>query len=242
MDGVREVTGAALALRKQAGRRVRLPLAKLTVVAPDASALAPFEAILRDELNVKDVEIVPLDEGSAEAYGVTKRLTVNARAAGPRLGKQVQQAIQAARSGDWSLDGEQVVAGGIALEPGEYELVLESGGTGDGETALALLADGGFIMLDTATTPELEAEGVARDLVRAVQDARKAAGLEVGDRIRLSLALDAAGAEAAADHRELIARETLSVEVSIEPIPAEQAETVKPLAGGTLAVIGVEKA
>ena len=87
MDAVREITGAVLALRKQAGRRVRLPLANLTVVAADAAALAPFEGILRDELNVKSVDLVPLDESSAEAYGVTKRLSVNARAAGPRLGQ-----------------------------------------------------------------------------------------------------------------------------------------------------------
>ena len=103
-------------------------------------------------------------------------------------------------------------------------------------------ADGGFIMLDTATTPELEAEGVARDLVRAVQDARKATGLEVGDRIRLNLALDAAGASAAEAHRELISGETLAVELAIVAIAEDLAETVKPLAGGTRAVIGVEKA
>lgn len=215
MDGVREVTGAVLALRKQAGRRVRLPLASLTVVTADAAALAPFEAILRDELNVKRVDLVALDQSSATAYGVTKRLTVNARAAGPRLGKQVQQAIRAARSGDWSHDGETVVAGGIALKPGEYDLVLEAGGAGEGGNALGLLADGGFVILDVRTTPELEAEGLARDVVRAVQESRKAAGLEVGDRIRLELTLDPAGAAAAEAHRDLIARETLATEVRI---------------------------
>ncbi|WP_242492138.1 isoleucine--tRNA ligase, partial [Agromyces binzhouensis] len=153
MDAVREVTGAVLALRKQAGRRVRLPLASLTVVTTDAASLAPFESILRDELNVKRVDLVELDDSSAAAYGVTKRLTVNARAAGPRLGKQVQQAIQAARGGDWSVDGDAVVAGGIALEPGEYELVLEASGGADGGNALGLLADGGFAILAVRTTP-----------------------------------------------------------------------------------------
>ncbi|WP_394551792.1 isoleucine--tRNA ligase [Agromyces sp. MMS24-JH15] len=243
MDQVREISSTTLALRKHAGRRVRLPLASLTVVAADASSLEPFEGILRDELNVKRVEIRLLDADSAERYGVTKRLTVNARAAGPRLGKQVQQAIGAARSGDWTLDGETVVAGGIALEAGEYDLVLEAGGAGDGSVALGLLADGGFVILDTSTTPELEAEGAARDIVRAVQDARKAAGLEVGDRIRLSLALDAGSVAAAEAHRELIAGETLATSIELVELDGLGAGAeVKPLAGGTRVVIGVERA
>ncbi|WP_127793498.1 isoleucine--tRNA ligase [Agromyces sp. LHK192] len=245
MDAVRDISSTSLALRKQAGRRVRLPLASLTVVASDASALAPFEAILRDELNVKAVELVPLEEGSAERFGVTKRLTVNARAAGPRLGKQVQQAIQAARSGDWSLDGDVVVAGGIALEPSEYDLVLEAG-AGDGERALGLLADGGFVILDTATTPELEAEGLARDVVRAVQEARKAAGLEVGDRIRLGLTLDAAGVAAVDAHRDLIAGETLATELDVAVLdvtaPADPAgdSAAKPVGDGSSLLVTLE--
>ncbi|MGW9631709.1 isoleucine--tRNA ligase [Agromyces sp. NPDC055520] len=240
MDSVREISSAALSLRKQSGRRVRLPLARLTVVATDAATLAPFEAILRDELNVKAVELVTLDGSSAERFGVTKRLTVNARAAGPRLGKTVQQAIQAARSGDWSVEGDHVVAGGIALESGEYELVLEAGGSGDGQSALALLADGGFVILDTATTPELEAEGLARDVVRVVQEARKAAGLEVGDRIRLTLTLDAAGAAAAERHGELIAGETLATELSV--IAGTPGDGSKPVGETSKLIVEVAKA
>lgn len=242
MDAVREISGASLALRKQAGRRVRLPLARLTVVTTDAAGLAPFEGILRDELNVKAVDLVTLDESSADAYGVTKRLSVNARAAGPRLGKTVQQAIQAARSGEWSVHGEKVVAGGIALEPGEYELVLEAGGASGGERALGLLADGGFVILDTATTAELEAEGRARDIVRAVQDARKAAGLEVGDRIRLTLTLDAESGASAETHRELIAGETLATTLELIELDGEAASGTQPLAGGTMLQIELEKA
>ncbi|GAA1513843.1 isoleucyl-tRNA synthetase [Agromyces terreus] len=242
MDAVREISGSVLALRKQAGRRVRLPLASLTVVTTDAAALAPFEGILRDELNVKAVELVELDGSSAETYGVTKRLSVNARAAGPRLGKTVQQAIQAARAGDWSLDGDTVVAGDIALEPGEYELVLEAGGAGEGSRALALLGGGGFAILDTEVTPELEAEGIARDLVRAVQEARKGAGLEVGDRIALTLTLDAASLAAAGTHRDLITRETLAVSLEVGELDAETAKATQPLAGGTRVHIGLEQA
>ncbi|KQR54797.1 isoleucine--tRNA ligase [Leifsonia sp. Leaf336] len=216
MDRIRAISSTTLSLRKQSGRRVRLPLASLTVVAADADALRPFEAILRDELNVKAVELVELADDSAASYGITSRLTVNARAAGPRLGKQVQQVIQAARSGDWSEHDGVVTVGGVELVEGEYELVLETAQTDeDASSALALLPGGGFILLDTATTPELEAEGLARDVIRAVQDTRKAAGLDVSDRIELSVAFehdDDARAIALAGDAVDIAAETLALE------------------------------
>jgi isoleucyl-tRNA synthetase len=215
MDAVRQIASTGLSLRKANGLRVRLPLAQLTVVVPDASRLSAFDGILRDELNVKAVAFVAETETSADDYGITRRLSVNARAAGPRLGKQVQDAIKAARGGDWSESDGVVTAGGIALEPGEYELVLEVAQKGDGSEALALLPGGGFVLLDTHVTPELAAEGAARDLIRNVQDARKAAGLDVSDRIRLQLTLDEASAAAARTHAELIAAETLAVDFDV---------------------------
>jgi isoleucyl-tRNA synthetase len=193
MDQVRLISSTVLSLRKKAGLRVRLPLANLTVVTTNTAALAGFEGILRDELNLKAVTLVEQQPDSAESYGITSKLTVNARAAGPRLGKQVQQVIKAARTGDWSETDGVVTAGGIALAAGEYELELQAASTAaDAESvlnssALALLAGGGFVLLETTTTPELEAEGLARDLIRAVQDTRKSAGFEVSDRIRLDL-------------------------------------------------------
>ena len=192
MDAVREVSSAANALRKREGLRVRLPLAALTVVVRDAVALVPFEAILRDELNVKAVELIELDEAVAERYGISRRLSVNARAAGPRLGKRVQHVIAGARAGVWEEIDGAVVVDGIALESGEFDLTLEAGGVAEG-VAISLLADGGFVLLDTVTTPELEAEGLARDMIRAVQETRKAAGFEVSDRIRLELLFADAG-------------------------------------------------
>jgi len=222
MDAVREVSSVANALRKKEGKRVRLPLPRLTVVVPDAEALAQFEDILRDELNVKAVELVELEASTAVDYGITHRLSVNARAAGPRLGKQVQQVIAAARAGEWTDADGSVVVGGIALEPGEYDLVLETAGRPDGE-ALAVLTgagdrQGGFVLLDTTTTPELEAEGLARDIIRAVQDTRKAAGFDVSDRIRLQLLFSAsedAAAVAAAFATADVAGETLALDYAV---------------------------
>ncbi|MCR2800999.1 isoleucine--tRNA ligase [Microbacterium sp. zg.Y818] len=216
MDTVREVTSVANALRKREGKRVRLPLPRLTVVTADPTGLAQFDDILRDELNVKAVQLVELRDETAAEYGITHRLSVNARAAGPRLGKQVQQVIRAAKDGDWSQHDGVVTAGGVTLEPGEYELVLETSGRPEGE-ALALLPGAGFVLLDTTTTPELEAEGFARDVVRAVQDTRKAAGFEVSDRIRLQILFestaDAAALELGVDAAD-VAGETLAVDLA----------------------------
>src|SRR5690606_15000415 len=103
--------------------------------------------------------------------------------------------------GDWSVVGDEVVVGGERLEPGEFELVLESA---DPANAIAFLGAGDFVVLDTAVTPELEAEGLARDLIRQVQDARRAAGLDISDRIALELVLPAAEAAAARSHEALI--------------------------------------
>ncbi|KJL35238.1 MAG: isoleucine--tRNA ligase [Microbacterium sp.] len=217
MDTVREVSSVANALRKREGKRVRLPLPRLTVVVTDAAALAQFERILQDELNVKVIELVELAADTPAAFGISHRLTVNARAAGPRLGKQVQQAIQAAKAGDWSVSDGVVTAGGLSLVEGEYELAVETSGRPEGE-ALAVLASGGFVLLDTATTPALEAEGLARDVIRAVQDTRKAAGFDVSDRISLSLRFDDdtdAAAVAAAFALAGVADETLAVSATV---------------------------
>jgi len=218
MDQVREISSTVLSLRKQNGLRVRLPLANLTIVSSNVEALRPFEGILADELNVKNVTLVEQQQNSALEFGITSKLTVNARAAGPRLGKQVQQVIKAARGGDWSESNGVVTAGGIDLVDGEYELVLETQDAGEGaHTALALLAGGGFALLDTATTPELEAEGLARDMIRAVQDARKSAGFEVSDRIVLDLVFFSDADADALRHASAVdvAAETLATEFTI---------------------------
>jgi isoleucyl-tRNA synthetase len=212
MDRVREVASAGLALRKAQGLRVRLPLANLTVVVADGSTIAEFTEILRDELNVKSVTVTELRDESVGDYGITRRLSVNSRTLGPRIGGQVQQVIAATKAGDWSVVDGVVTAGGIALVEGEYDLVLD---VADTAVAVSFLGAGGFVVLDTVITPELEAEGLARDVVRAVQQARKDAGLDVSDRIRLEIEGDGIAVLAIREHQDLIARETLALEMEL---------------------------
>jgi isoleucyl-tRNA synthetase len=207
MDRVREVASAGLALRKAQKLRVRLPLARLTVVSADPAALEPFADILADELNVRAVALEPLRESSLAEFGIERRLTVNARTLGPRLGKDVQRVIQAAKAGVWMTEGDVVIVDGTALQASEYDLVLA---TADPDAAVAFLANGDFVVLDTAVTPELEAEGLARDVIRAVQQARKDAGLDVSDRIVLTIVGDDAAVAAVEAHRELISGEVLA--------------------------------
>ncbi|HEX6916639.1 MAG TPA: DUF5915 domain-containing protein, partial [Phycicoccus sp.] len=218
MDQVRAVCSAGSSLRKGEGLRVRLPLAGLTVVTGDPSGLKPFAGIVADELNVKEVTVLDVAEAHESDFGITQRLTVNARAAGPRLGKDVQAAIRGSKTGDWSVaeDGA-VTSGGLALLEGEYTLETVVDDSAGGSHATAMLPGGGFVVLDTEVTPELELEGAARDLVRAVQQARKDAGLEVSDRI----SLEVTGAEfvhrAVVSHRDLVTGETLTRHLSVTP-------------------------
>jgi isoleucyl-tRNA synthetase len=234
MDAAREVASAALGLRKAAGLRARLPLPSLTVVRADPDALQPFSALLADEVNVATVGLVDVSDTTGHDLGVSRRLTVNARAAGPRLGSQVQAVIQAAKAGDWRVEGEAVVCGGVALAPGEYtlETVVADAEVG-GHRSVAVLdhaaGTASFVVLDTTVTAAAAAEGLARDVIREVQKARRDAGLAVGARIRLRLVSpDPAVVQAVSTHRELIAAETLAVEVSVEAGP-ETSVTVIPV-------------
>ncbi|MCR6030631.1 isoleucine--tRNA ligase [Nocardioides sp. zg-579] len=217
MDQVREVCSATSALRKAGSLRNRLPLSTLTVVVDDPAALGGFEGIVADEVNVKRVRLLAADSEEAASYGVEQKLTVNARAAGPRLGKDVQRAIKGSKSGDWSVaeDGT-VVSGGLALQEGEYTLETVAG-SADASSATGVLRSGGFVVLDTEVTPELAAEGLARDLVRQVQQARRDAGLEVSDRIALTVAGPADVLAAAQTHRDLLTSETLATSLDLAP-------------------------
>ena len=244
MDQVRDVCSVTSSLRKADGLRNRLPLPRLTVVVADPGALVGLEGIVADEVNVKDVRLLASADGEATAYGVAQRLTVNARAAGPRLGKDVQVAIKGSKSGDWAVaeDGT-VVAGGLALVEGEYTLETVAGSTEDGTVIGMLtglgLGGGGFVVLDTTVSEQLAAEGLARDLVRAVQQARRDAGLEVSDRIALHVGGSSAVQAAATTHRELIASETLATSYDVGELGARTSVSV---GDGEPATVTVEKA
>jgi isoleucyl-tRNA synthetase len=216
MDQVRAVSSVALSLRKTNSLRVRLPLSKLTVVTPGAKGLQEFAEIIAEELNVKKVELVELAVESTRDFGVEQQLTVNSRALGPRLGKQVQEIITAAKSGNWEQVKGKVVVNGVELIDGEFELNLIAKDESSAEKLIGILPAGGFVILNRVVTPELEAEGLARDVVRAVQQARKDADLDVSDRIATTLLATKDVLDAVIAHEELVKNETLTLEITYE--------------------------
>jgi isoleucyl-tRNA synthetase len=189
----------------------------------------------------------PFTPESLTAHGIEQVLTVNARALGPRLGKRVQEIIGEAKKGNWSALPYVTVAGEQLLET-EYTLVPTAA---DPSSAVALLADGSFVILDTELTPELEAEGLARDVVRVVQDTRKAAGLDVSDRIELAVfGENEADVAAISAYIAMIAGETLAtahsvslLAQSIDSAPGAQRATIEAgqYANSGLLLIDVRK-
>ena len=228
MDLVRAVCSTALGLRKARQLRVRLPLARLTVGHPDAQSLAQYADLIRDEVNVKDVELLSDPAGLG-----TFELAVNPRTLGPRIGAKVQEVIRAVKAGNWERHGDSLTAAGIELAPGEFDVRLVAA---DPDSTSALPGNAGLVALDTAVTPELAAEGTARDVVRTVQQARRDAKLAVTDRIRLTIGADGLVADAIRAFAEFIAGETLAVDVQVRPAEDVDAPAQAVADGGSVRV------
>jgi isoleucyl-tRNA synthetase len=223
MAEVRRLVGLGRQGRTEARVKVRQPLPRALIAVPDRvrAGVAGLLDLVAAELNVKEVGFAEGESGL-----VAYRLTPNFRALGPRFGRDAQAvaaalrqvpAAQAAELAPRLRAGERVRVevdglGPVELGPEEAG-VVEEPVTGwrvvrDGPTAVAL---------DLELTPELRLEGLARDLVRAVQDLRKAAGLAVDDRIELAVKADGQVAAAVQAHRHYLLGETLATSLHSAP-------------------------
>ena len=208
MDSMRGVCSATNSIRKAHKLRNRLPLPKLTVAMADSQQLATFADIIRSEVNVKELSLTD----DVDSIG-TFEVVVNAKIAGPRLGKDVQKAIKAVKAGNYErTDHGTVIADGVELQPDEFTERLVAADP----TATAQI-DGvdGLVLLDTHVTEELEAEGWAADVIRGLQDARKLMDLEVSDRITITLGVPAEKEQWALRHADTIAGEVLATSLDI---------------------------
>ena len=217
MDAVRRLSSLGRAARETASLRVRQPLAQIKVAVPPGVQGPAFDALLallRDETNVKQVEVVASD---AELVRLTGK--PNFRTLGKRFGANVKsvaayasaldpaalQQLERGVSHPGMLDGAE-----IELHPDD--VVVERKVVTDWPVA----SDGPFVAaLDPRVTPELASEGLARELVNRIQRLRKDAGYDISTRIALSIDGDTALVDAARQHQEYIAHETLTREFAV---------------------------
>jgi isoleucyl-tRNA synthetase len=232
----RQVVELGRRVRTETKVRVRQPLLEAVVHVPDREALEPLLDLVAEELNVKRVVFA----GSAEAFG-RWRAKPNYRALGPRLGPAVKEVARALQRDDGALAGalargETVTLADVGpepvvLAPEDVELTQET------LEGWGVATEGGVtVALELEITPELRLEGLARELVRLVQDARKEAGLQVSDRIALGVAATGEVAEALAVHRAFVAAETLATEIRDEPLPEPEHRAEAEIEGSAVTV------
>jgi isoleucyl-tRNA synthetase len=215
MATARAAVQLGLNARGQAKIKLRQPLREAVVVASgrERQAIERLADIVREELNVKSLRFV----AEADELG-SYEVRPNFRTLGPRFGKNMPQAAAAVEA----LDAESVAAAlregrPIAINVGGHDHEI---GPEDVELRLQPLEgyqlerEGGHaVALDLTIDDELRVEGLAREVVRAVQLARQAAGLEVSDRIVLALGGDDDLLDAARAYEPYVAGETLAIEV-----------------------------
>ena len=213
MESVLAVVELGRSARAQSQIKTRIPLAKMLVSVPEAekAAVARFGGEIAEELNLKQVELV-----SAEALGLAYRVKPLLPVLGPKLGRRLGELrqqlerlapAQAARLAAGQTLELELSDGPLSLSPSEVLIeALPPAGYATAE------AGGRLVALTATIEPELYREGLERDLIRSVQQARKEMGLEVSDRIELSFTATGTYAEVLS-HPELIARETLATAV-----------------------------
>ena len=232
IDAVIRIKNLALSLRTQSKVKTRQPLSTLYVRPRDAAdravlANSDYAAQILEEANLKHVKLID-DEKSL----VTVKLKPDAKKLGPRAGKYLK-AIGAALA---QADPAVVLKGGpyiVEVEGQSFELAPEEIVVSyEGPANLMCAsAEGTFMALDTALTPELLQEGVARDFNRLVQDLRKTSGLQISDRIALRYAAADRIADAVETHAAYLRNELL----------AERIERHRSIEGGTkLSLAGEE--
>ncbi len=233
MDRVREVCSAGLSLREANNLRTRLPLASLVIAGEHTKELEEYSALIREELNVKRVEVAS-DIGAYASF----QLQINAKDLGPKLGSKMKDVLKVTREGGWKLlpDGSVEAAGQI-LAKSEYFLKLNPN---PGVASQALPSNDAVVVLDVKLTPELEDEGKARDLVRIVQQARKDGGFHISDHIVLEVSVSEGLAFILKKHEGYIGEQTLADQIAFKSAPSGSFTSSVDLAGEKIS-LGIVK-
>jgi isoleucyl-tRNA synthetase len=227
------------AARQKANRKVRQPLSEAAFSVGSAAerrAVEAFADLVQDELNVKQVRL--LDSATEAVSHSVKPLP---KQLGQKYGNKLPEIQRAVAALDSETAARTLLTGSVLrvtvqgeeylIEPGDAEVKAQAKG------GFSVAEDGAYVAaLVTTLTPELIAEGQAREFVRRVQDLRKNADLDVADRIRLYVNASAALRAAIETHREYVTNETLAVELKFGEPPAGAAKNDDKLDGEDLSV------
>ncbi|HET8985876.1 MAG TPA: DUF5915 domain-containing protein, partial [Trueperaceae bacterium] len=226
MRALQKVIELGRAARAASGVKLRQPLSEVLIRVRNADELAGVRALrdqLSEELNVKDVRFLGVNDSFVD-YQVKPNL--------PRLGKRLGRQLPAIRAALAAMDGRVVAASvnagdPIAIEVDGQTLALEPEDVlldAVSPEGFAAEEDRGYLAaLNTTVTQELLREGLSRDVVRLVQNARKTAGLDVSDRIELRLTADGELGAALEEHRGSIAAEVLATSLVLGERTAAEA-------------------
>jgi len=189
MDIIRDICGTALFIRDQRNLRVRLPLNKITIFnygnkqksLQNIKNNQSYQDLIKDEINVKNIEVVEIEDKNKDIAEF--KLQLNFKKIGAKLGAKMKEISNAAREGNWQkIADNKIKIGDVTLENDDFEIKLIAK---DQESSAALPSNDCVIQLDTKLTRELEEEGIARDIIRTIQQNRKEADFNVSDRIKV---------------------------------------------------------
>lgn len=229
METARQAVELARAARAQAKVKIRQPLGEIVVVASgeEQAAIARFEDLILGELNVKSIRYVT-DADELARF----ELKPNFKALGPRLGKNMPLAKEAIAALDGAAANENIKNG----EPVRIDVAGEEFLLGPEDVQVVLAPLDGYqleregthaVALDLTVSDELKREGLAREIVHAVQNVRKDSGLAVEDRIELQLGGDESLLAAAREHQQYLADETLATVLEIGTAPEDDGALVQ---------------
>ena len=218
MKMIQDITSMVLALRRKVNIKVRQPLSTLMIPVNQENMrqmIEPMKQLLLNEVNVQELKFVSGDT-------MVKRVKPDFKKLGPKYGKNMKAVAAAVASMSQALINELESKGSVTFDVNSQPVTIDRGDVEiitEDMPGWQMASDGALtVALDVTITPELRAEGMARELVNRIQNIRKARNYDIQDRIRVTFAPEKSVEQALASHTDYIARQVLASKVDIAAI------------------------
>ena len=182
MDKVREICNAVFSLRKDANIRVRMPLKKVLLFG-DFGLNEEYISIIKQEVNAKELSSYEGDISNV----ADKEVVLNLKECGKIFGSKLKHILEAQKTGNWKIENGKLLIADIEIEPNLFEVVYRKK---DGQKTFYIREFNLLVAIEASNEKEFITEGLARDVIRIIQQTRKDNGLEISDRIIVKLYTD----------------------------------------------------